>query len=104
MKKTIHILGIALVSLVVSCTQKDKNPEVEMNPKTDPMAIQAPLDSTKTNSVAGSDNSENSVFDINKSKLLTELTKDINVNFEYFLDKQTEKFVVKINNNKVILF
>lgn len=59
MKNSIQILGIALVSLVVSCTQKDKNPEV--NPKTDPMAIQAPVDSTKTNSVAGADNSENSL-------------------------------------------
>ncbi|WP_343665070.1 copper resistance protein NlpE [Chryseobacterium mucoviscidosis] len=61
MKNSIQILGIALVSLVVSCTQKDKNPEVEMNPKTDPMAIQAPVDSTKETSVAGADNSENSL-------------------------------------------
>ncbi|WP_326984647.1 copper resistance protein NlpE [Chryseobacterium sp. MYb264] len=53
------ILGIAAIVLMVSCTQKDKNPEV--NPKTDPMAIQTPMDTVAVDTAKTSDNFENSL-------------------------------------------
>lgn len=34
--------------VMVSCTQKDKNPEINPNPKTDPMAIQTPVDTASS--------------------------------------------------------
>ncbi|KMQ69169.1 lipoprotein [Chryseobacterium sp. FH2] len=58
MKKS-QILGMAAVTFMVSCTQKDKNPEI--NPKTDPMAIQAPIDSTSANNMEASHSAENSL-------------------------------------------
>jgi uncharacterized lipoprotein NlpE involved in copper resistance len=57
---TLKILGIAMISLMVSCTPKDKNPEVNPTLKTDPMAIQTPMDTTKANTTTA-DNSENSL-------------------------------------------
>lgn len=58
---TLKTLGIVVISLMISCTSKDKNPEVDVNAKTDPMAIQTPMDTTKTVSSAKSDNSENAL-------------------------------------------
>ncbi len=53
------ILGTAAIVLMVSCTQKDKNPEI--NPKTDPMAIQTPTDTVSVDTLKTSHNSENSL-------------------------------------------
>ncbi|WP_415326115.1 copper resistance protein NlpE [Chryseobacterium sp. MMS23-Vi53] len=61
MKHQIQILGMVAMAFMVSCTQKDKNPEVNVNPKTDPMAIQTPMDTTKTVAAETTHNSENSV-------------------------------------------
>ena len=48
------------MAFMVSCT-KDKNPEIDVNPKTDPMAIQTPMDTAKTDTGATAHNSENSL-------------------------------------------
>ncbi|MDQ0595279.1 putative lipoprotein NlpE involved in copper resistance [Chryseobacterium ginsenosidimutans] len=58
---TLKILGITTISLMISCTPKDKNPEIDVNPKTDPMAIQTPMDTTKNDSAGTAHNSENSL-------------------------------------------
>jgi uncharacterized lipoprotein NlpE involved in copper resistance len=49
---TLKILGIATISLMVSCTQKEKNPKVDPTQKSDSMTVQTP---------ATSDNSKNSL-------------------------------------------
>ena len=61
MKHQIQMLGMAAITFLASCTPKDKNPEIDVNPKTDPMAIQAPIDSAKTKSAAKDDTSENAL-------------------------------------------
>lgn len=55
---TLKMLGIATVSLMVSCTQKDKNPEVDINLKADSIKIQNPMDTAETDTATHS--SENS--------------------------------------------
>lgn len=61
MMNKIHILGIAVAIFMISCT-KDKNPEINPNPKTDPMAIQTPIDTTaKDTPAADAHNSQNSL-------------------------------------------
>lgn len=57
--KKLQILGMAAVVFMVSCTQKDKNPEV--GAKTDSTAIVTPTNSTSADSVATADNSKNSL-------------------------------------------
>lgn len=56
-----QILGMAAITLLASCTQKDKNPEIDITAKTDPMAIQAPVDSASTTTSAEGDTSENAL-------------------------------------------
>ncbi|MCS3529728.1 copper resistance protein NlpE [Chryseobacterium sp. JUb7] len=59
MKHQIQILGILGIAFLASCSPKEKPQEV--NPKTDPMAIQTPMDTTKTDTAATAHNSANSL-------------------------------------------
>ncbi len=61
MKHTMQILGMTAITFLASCTQKDKNPEIDITAKTDPMAIQAPVDSINTDTSAKGDTSENAL-------------------------------------------
>lgn len=58
---TFKILGIATISMMVSCTQKNKNPEIDVNAKADSTAIQTPMDTIKSDTVTTAHNSENSL-------------------------------------------
>lgn len=61
MKHPMQILGMAAITLLASCTQKDKNPEIDVTTKSDPMAIQDSVDSTDTTTSAKGDTSENAL-------------------------------------------
>ncbi|MEY8761056.1 copper resistance protein NlpE [Chryseobacterium tongliaoense] len=61
MKHSIQILGIAAMAFMASCSPKEKPQEVIPNPKTDPMAIQTPMDTTSIAVADDAHNSQNSL-------------------------------------------
>ncbi|WP_370900633.1 copper resistance protein NlpE [Chryseobacterium gossypii] len=52
MKNKMCISGIAAVLFLAACSPKEKPGDVSPNPKTDPMAIQTPMDTSKVNTDA----------------------------------------------------
>jgi len=58
----LQISGIAAMAFLASCSPKEKTGDLSsVSPKTDPMAIQTPMDTTSTETAATAHNSQNSL-------------------------------------------